>query len=377
MTMKKTIGCGRLTFSFRRVFPLLLAAATLAGLPGCRLMVSQRINSLAFTSAPVLSTDIIFMYEDGSRQTPLTNNSFDNSEIAWSPDGSKIVFTSNRIGGSGGSYEIYIMNADGSNQERLTTVLQGYPSDGCPAWSRDGTKIAFSSYRSGYGEIFVMNADGSNQTQLTFDGGPDNRNPVWSPDGKKIAFLSPQNHASAAQIFVMDVDGRNRIPLAAVNPGSLSYPSWSPDGRKIAYILEDDNTNQFFLRSVPADGSGTFQNLTHNDPDPSTNNPCEMLYPAYSPDGTKIAFQSDSSGSHYYQIQVINSDGTGRQSLTANGVFNQYPAWSPDGTKIAWCMSSSLAGPYDIWIMRADGTGQFNAMPTSTANNTYPVWCPR
>ncbi len=91
-----------------------------------------------------------------------------NSCPNWSPDGTEIAFTSNRDGND----EIYVMNADGSNQTRLT-YNDAY--DGMPAWSPDGTRIAFESRRDSNGSaIYVMNADGSNQTQLT-------KRPWWSP----------------------------------------------------------------------------------------------------------------------------------------------------------------------------------------------------
>jgi Tol biopolymer transport system component len=104
------------------------------------------------------------------------------AEPAWSPDGEKIAFESNRDGNS----DIYVMNVDGSNIRRLTTD----PAIDCrPAWSPDGTKIAFQSQRSGHWDIYIMNADGSNQIALTRDSAFD-ASPTWSPDGLRKGWKS-------------------------------------------------------------------------------------------------------------------------------------------------------------------------------------------
>lgn len=105
----------------------------------------------------------------------------------WSPDGTKIVFQSMR---NGVSYQVYSMNADGSNQLNLTSTLF---SEGEPSWSPDGTKIAFASDRDrpGFDSIYVMNSNGSNQHRITFSSGDlEDSQPVWSRDGSKIAFVS-------------------------------------------------------------------------------------------------------------------------------------------------------------------------------------------
>ncbi len=112
------------------------------------------------------------MNADGSSQIKLTNNSAHDEHPSWSPDGSKIAFTSKRDG----NYEVYVMNADGSGQTRLTTNpntgFAGNIGNYRPSWSPDGSKITFESARhvineDGNHEIYVMDADGSNQIRLT------------------------------------------------------------------------------------------------------------------------------------------------------------------------------------------------------------------
>ena len=122
------------------------------------------------------------------------------------PVWSKIVFCSSRDGND----EIYTMNADGSNQTRLTFHEA---DDWQPTWSPSGRQIAFVSVRSGdwNSEIYIMNADGTNLRQLTHYWGED-AEPDWSPDGSQIAFVSERNSPEDSHdvyIFVMDIDGNN------------------------------------------------------------------------------------------------------------------------------------------------------------------------
>ena len=116
----------------------------------------------------------------------------------------QIAFTSTRDGNA----EIYVMDADGKNQRRLTDSPR---YDGHPSWSPDGQRIAFVSQRGGFRiQIYVMDSNGENQTRLTHDGG-NKREPSWSPDGQSIAFML--NNFASIQIYVMDSDGKNRTRL--------------------------------------------------------------------------------------------------------------------------------------------------------------------
>jgi Tol biopolymer transport system component len=151
-------------------------------------------------------------------------------QAAWSPDGSKVAFSS-VYGGEWVNgitpYDIFTINADGSGLTRLTTDPR---EDVQPAWSPDGSKITFSSLRigprsSGY-EIYTMNADGSNQVQLTEKGGTD---PTWSPDGSTIAFTKGIDGGSNLEIYSIGVDGSNEANLTN-SPWSIRemQPAWMP-----------------------------------------------------------------------------------------------------------------------------------------------------
>jgi Tol biopolymer transport system component len=155
------------------------------------------------------------MNADGSGQTNLTNNAAWDYGPAWSPDGSKIAFTSSRDGDS----EIYVMNPDGSDQTNLTNNAA---RDEEPAWSPDGSKIAFASDRDGNYEVYVMNADGSSQTNLTNNAATDNA-PDWQP-----LYAGPVG-GIAELPEVSDSSGRNYVALAGLAAAgfiALSAGAW-------------------------------------------------------------------------------------------------------------------------------------------------------
>jgi hypothetical protein len=157
------------------------------------------------------------MNADGSNPVNLTNAPGDDGVPAWSPDGQRIAFSSNRDG----DFEVYAMNADGSNQVRLTTA----PGDDLrPNWSPDGLRIAFDSQRDGsdFPEIYVMDADGSNQTRLTNNPAGDEQ-AVWSPDGTLIAFRTLRD--GNCEIYTITAAGANPTNLTN-NPACETEPNW-------------------------------------------------------------------------------------------------------------------------------------------------------
>ena len=181
-----------------------------------------------------------------------TNGAATVAEVtAWSPDGSRIAFASDR----NGDQEIFVMNADGTGAVNLTSSPGS--EEVYPAWTPDGQRILFATARDGDAEIYIMNADGSDQTNLTND--PDSDiTPSVSPDGR-VLFLT--NRTGDGEIFAMNLDGSSPVNLTN-SPGSEEQvPSWSSDGSRIAFA--SDRTVDIELFVANADGSSP-QNLSNN-----------------------------------------------------------------------------------------------------------------
>jgi Tol biopolymer transport system component len=197
-------------------------------------------TKIAYTSNRGGNYAIWAMDAGGNNKTQLTSSV--GTTPAFSPDGAYIAYT----GFQTGHAEVWVMNADGTNQRQLTTTTRSATKRDfsvvvwsmLPSFSPDGTKIVYASTQGGNSQIWLMNADGTNQTQLTFPGypaAPDANAPAWSPDGTKIAFWSGYT-GEYGEIWVIDPDGSGRKRLTAYGEGVNSdNPTWSPDGRHIVF----------------------------------------------------------------------------------------------------------------------------------------------
>lgn len=260
--------------------------------------------------------EIYVMDADGANQTQLTSNDDYEYEPAWSANGQKVIFTSDRDGDE----ELFVMDTDGTDEVKLTNNTD---DDWGAAWAPDNSKIAFVSSRDGNDEIYVMDIDGSNQTRLTNDSA-DDYTPVWSPDSETIVFVSERNSGDA-EIYSMDADGSNETRITT-HTGFDGEPDFSPDGTKIAFSRQEviPNSN---IYTMNADGTGITALTSDTFPILPSN-------PSWSNDGTKIAYNRDPDGDGD-EIFVINANGTGVTQLTnivPDSNYNTNPDWGGNDT---------------------------------------------
>lgn len=188
---------------------------------------------ITFCSSRSGSFQIWAMKADGSNVHVVTNgNSFTFPD--YSPDASKIVFDGTESA-SDTNDNIYVINANGTGLVQLT---KGAGNNDYPTYSPNGRKIAFISDRTGVEQVWVMNADGSNQTQLSTSGVTEDQVPDWSPDGRKLAF--ERGDSPNGRIWMMNADGTHAVQLTS-GPGDDFATAWSPDGQRIAFDRDFGN----------------------------------------------------------------------------------------------------------------------------------------
>ncbi len=253
---------------------------------------------------------------------------------------------------------------DGSHRVQ---VSHGPGKDLDPAYSPDGTRIAFDSTRTGGGDIYVMNADGSGVVRLTTDPAEDSQ-PAWSPDGNRIAFT--RCGSTACHIWVMTSAGANQHPITNSGGALETDPAWSPDGHLIAYraILLGGLCNR--IRVVRPDGSGG-RALTSCRR--QNTGGTQDFSPTWSPDGTRIAFDRSYDATLRVTVDriiVMKRDGSGKHFVTPLAMTAFDPAWSPDGGEIAF--SRGIPHEIDTMVMRPDGRDQI----VVARHTREPAWRP-
>jgi sugar lactone lactonase YvrE len=273
------------------------------------------------------------------------------SSAAATPPGpnGRIVFSTNRNGNS----ELYSMNSEGSAERRLTWTTS---SEGDPAWSPDGTKIAYVGADSGgHSRIWVMNADGTGQAQLPVAPAIESAvdiQPQWSPDGTQIAFASTR--VDTWNVWVINADGSG---LRRVTNFLSNDPAWSPDGRQLAYVGANA------IGVVDADGGN---------PHWITASGGWAGSPSWSPDGRRLVFYRNDDRGYPGELYLVNPDGSNETQLTSGGFNNAHASWSPDGTQIAFQRTLRAPGNWHLWTMAADGS---NARQVTTAAEEFtPDW---
>jgi len=258
---------------------------------------------------PNTASEIWRVRADGTGLTNLTNDAGGDFAPSWSPDGTKILFVSDRDGDA----DIYVMDADGGNVMQLT---DDPGTDQQPAWSADGTSIAFLTDREGNGELYTMHPDGSAPLNVSHSLGGDGPF-MWSPAGARLVYQRGTASGGSDVAFV-NADGSS-VLAPTVGVSSLNEtPAWSPDGDRVAYVALGQPGPQT-IWTMRANGTGIRQIGSQSLP---------SLYPAWSPDSRLIAFTGfERLGTS--RIYVMNDDGSGSKPVTTEGLINVVMGWRP------------------------------------------------
>lgn len=314
---------------------------------------------LAFAqAAPAIDTAVQMTRAGGVQSTP-----------AMSPDGTMVAYGSER--GPKPGRVIRVARVDGSDERQLTSSAR----DQAPSWSPDGRRILFESFRDGNAEIYVMDANGQNQRRLTenqvYDSGAS-----WSPDGKSIMWFSangpgtPEDDYGASDLWTMRADGSGKRRIARL-PGSDTYPSWAPDGRRVVFTSHRHGNGELYLLDLQT------SQVTR-----LTDHPASDDHARWSPDGRNIAFLSWRDGD---EALYVLSPGSNAPVRVNTGRSAAAPSWSSDGKWILF--HSRTDSGTEIFRVRAPQAepervpsrpvaAQLSNVSSSGARDRQSAWSP-
>ena len=274
--------------------------------------------------------------QDGSNQINLSQSTASDNVgsrgIAVSPDGKRILFTSNREDDN----QIWIMNIDGTEQTRLTFLGS---NNHCPGWAPDSKKFVFTSNRDGNDEVYLMNLNDLSEINLTNSLAWESMG-KWSPDGKKIIFYS--NRDDDNEIYMTSPDG-TFLKRITESPGSDTMAKWLSDSKRIIYKGGLDNF-QIFLTDI---------NNTSPPVQLTFNSLSDDFFPMPSLDDKKFVFNRNGA------LMIMNMDGSGSPTMLSDMQYQSYAYWAQHGNKARIIYSKTMdEGTNDIFIINEDGSSQ-------------------
>ena len=254
---------------------------------------------------------------DGTGRSIIAGWPLDGIPTSWARDGSRLAIQLDRRDLNG---EIYTIAPDGTGLTRITRALA---YDYLPAFSPDGSRIAFARGEPPSTDLYVVDKDGGGLSRLTDLDGFEH-SPIWSPDGTRIAFVwghgDVRGFAETGELWAVDI---NRLDPELLLDRRVGYLAWSPDGARIALELRDDATHVGVLDLA----TGALADLGPG------------FVPKWSPDGTRLTFIRDAADE--VDIYVMDADGGNVVQVTDDPAFDTFPIWSPDGKTILFMTGRS------------------------------------
>ncbi|MEM7207750.1 MAG: hypothetical protein AAF434_08015 [Pseudomonadota bacterium] len=284
--------------------------------------------------------------------------------LRLSPDKSKVAILGNLE--RAGSNELYIAD---TLSGQLSIKASGSPPNGGDvrgdyAWSPDGSLLAYRADqdRRGVIELFIVNADGTNNRKLSAElpVGADVDSFAWSPDGSRIAFVADQTTRNVLELFTVRPDGSELTQVSGllVTGGDVHADfRWSPNADRLLYRADAITNNVFELFAVDGDGS----NLAKLSPTPVRNGDVLVSAYAWSPNGSTIAYRADLEQNALNELFAVNPDGSNHRQISgamvgggdALGLF----AWSPDSSSIAYLADQNVNNVNGLYTVALDGSG--------------------
>ena len=309
------------------VIAILATAFALSASAGAQPAAGPKAVHIAYMSMWDGQADVYAMATDGSAQVNLTHDKTVgqrvDTEPAWSPDGQRVAFqrsffrkTSATIGS-----RLYVVKSDGSDLHALAFSSNIAAADRHPAWSPDGSMIVFSSDRTGHFELYMVKASGAGLVRLTFTkAGVDNLEPAWSPDGTAIAFVRSARGTTTVptdSIYSLSLTTSRTYRLTTPAPGKTdAQPAWSSDSSRIAFQSDRAGSEDIYV--VDRKGNGLLRVTTSK---------YNEVHPTWAPSGRKIALISDRTGATEIYTLTVPGTTNAMKQLTFDKAFKANPAW--------------------------------------------------